>query len=94
MVYKFFGFRQTEIDTIKTYCFQNGTVIFTRRAIYNKDMLQKTLWPILFHLEFFYIEKIVYGRPYCDVNNDKKICKYNLILIFSSNLLLMTKKRK
>ena len=67
MVYKFFDFTANEIDSIKTYCFQNGTLIITRRAIYNKDMLEKSLWPILFHLEYLYIEKIIYGRPYCDV---------------------------
>lgn len=77
MVLKFYEFKDHEIDTIKTHCFQYGSLLLTKKTLFNKSTIQKQLWPILIHLEFLYIEKIVYGQPYCDVFND-----FTLFLIF------------
>jgi len=68
IVYQFYELDADKIDSIKTYCFQYGSLIITRRTIFNKNIVQKLLWPILFHLEFIFIDKILYGKPYCDVN--------------------------
>ena len=79
MVLKFYEFKENEIDTIKSHCFQYGSLLITKRTLFNKNIIQKQLWPILIHLEFAYIEKIVYGQPYCDV-----FINLYLLLIFNS----------
>lgn len=70
---KFYEFSEEKLDIIRTYCLQHGSLIINKKNIYNKNIVDKSLWQILFYLEYIFVEKIIYGKLYCDVFFRRKI---------------------
>lgn len=66
-VFNFYDFSPIMIDSIRKYCIKNGFLTITQKNFFFKAILHQDILPIILHLEYALVHKIVYGRLYCNV---------------------------